>query len=385
MWRKVLFLVGSLWAFSVLANTNHELIQNLKSRVKSLGQDQGSLIKSFNDHSQSFIYDQALAVIAFTQAGEKKAAQELLKGLKTLQQKDGSLYFSYYMNGSSPYPQEGDKRIAGAISWVALSAVHYQNKFKSKEFLSFNHKILKYLQSEITPLSIKGEPNFALRFAPHDVSSTPFDESRTVALEHNLDAYSAFLHFAKVNKTKKWNKDINHLKKFVFSMWDKTHSHFWSGADLKTGYINKSELYLDNQTWSLLALDPASLKEISPDDALKMNCDKLFASHDGISGFIDSKPSRGPAADTFVWSEGTLGQILAMRKLRKIKNEPVYCRDMLSKDLLENVMKMKKSDGGIAYATKNRPDFTTSSSVAGTAWLYFASNDFNPFHMDEVN
>jgi hypothetical protein len=73
----------------------------------------------------------------------------------------------------------------------------------------------------------------------------------------------------------------------------------------------------------------------------------------------------------FVWSEGTLGQVLAMNKAG------FQCA---KKDFIAEVNKMKKADGGIAYATSaTNPDFTTSSSVAGTAWMYFASNGINPF------
>ena len=36
--------------------------------------------------------------------------------------------------------------------------------------------------------------------------------------------------------------------------------------------------------------------------------------------------------------------------------------------------------GGIPYATfTDNTDFTTSSSVAGVSWLYFAQQGFNPF------
>ncbi len=382
----LLFLVGAMCAFSVSAIPNHELIKNLSSRLHDLPEGRGTLIKSFSDHTQSYIYDQALAIITFTKENDLVTAKKLLHGLESLQLTDGSLYFSYYLDGKSPYPQEGDKRFAGAIAWVALAAVHYQHKFKSKEFLSFNYRLLTYLHSQMHPIKINGTSIKALSFSPSDIKTTPWAENETAALEHNLDAYAAFLHFSEINKTSKWQNDVNDLKKFVLTMWDKTQSHFWSGANLKSGMINKSELYLDNQTWSLLALDSATLKELNPSEALNLNCETLFVEHEGINGFMDSKPTRRPASSQFVWSEGSLGQILAMRKLRKMENRTIYCNEKTSTELLGSIKKMKKSDGGIAYSTTTvNPDFTTSSSVAGTAWLYFASNDFNPFHIDGLN
>jgi hypothetical protein len=377
MLKELLFLMGVMCAFSVSAIPNHELIKNLRDRIIDLPKGQGSLIKSFTDHSQSYIYDQALAVIALTKANDQINAQRLLKGLSHLQLKDGSLYFSYYLDGKSPYPKEGDKRFAGAIAWVALAATHYQKKFHQKEFVVFNSKILHYMNKEMLPIEVKGSTTRALRFAPSDIKETPWSEADTAALEHNLDAYAAFYHFGKINKSSKWNNNVEELRKFILAMWDKSDSHFWSGASIKLGRINKSELYLDNQTWSLLALHDSDLKEIKPHDALELNCETFLVNHEGVTGFMDSKPTRRPASSKFVWSEGSLGQILAMKKVNKT------CDKKTSDDFLNSVKKMKKIDGGIAYATTTiNPDFTTSSSVAGTAWMYFAINNINPFEVD---
>src|SRR5690606_4450347 len=141
----------------------------LSNRIKDLPNGRGSLIKSFTNHSQSYIYDQALAIIAFTKAGDQRNAKRLLQGLTSLQLKDGSLYFSYYLDGKSPYPKEGDKRFAGAIAWVALAATHYQNKFHHKEFVQFNKNILTYMNREMISIEVKGTATRALRFAPSDI------------------------------------------------------------------------------------------------------------------------------------------------------------------------------------------------------------------------
>lgn len=380
MSNRFLYLF-SLWFVSLgaFALTNNALMSNLKSRLHASPRG-GTLIKSFTHHSQSYVYDQALAIIAFTKDGDKNSARELLKGLAALQHPDGSLYFSYYLNGESPYPTEGDKRYAGAIAWVALAAVTYQQQFHSKEFVSFNHKILKHLAHEMKP--VEGKNYRALRFSPSDIASTTWNEKETAALEHNLDAYSAFIHFARLNKTHKWDKNITDLKSFIVSMWDNSRSHFWSGINMKTGATNKQELYLDNQTWSLLALDQETLKTLDTKDALSLNCDVFFVEADGIKGFMDSKPTRRPASSAFVWSEGSAGQILAMKKHNKLNQTDFTCKNHEAASLLQSLKKMKQADGGIAYATKTpNPDFTTASSVAGTVWFYFAANDINPFEL----
>jgi hypothetical protein len=379
-------LMVFICAFQVGATTNQELIKNLSSRLYDLSEDRGTLIKSFSNSSQSYIYDQALAIIAFTQENDSATAKKLLRGLDSLQLSDGSLYFSYYLDGKSPYPDEGDKRFAGAIAWVALAAIHYQHKFKSKEFIEFNFQILSYLQSQIRPVQINGVSVQAVSFAPNDISNTSLKENEIAALEHNLDAYVAFEHFSKINKIKTWETELKDINRFILTLWDKEESHFWSGANFKSGQINKGELYLDNQTWSLLALDGQTLRNIKPELALKFNCDNFYVKHEGISGFMDSKPTLRTSSYKFVWSEGSLGHILAMKKMNKSERKSLTCPELTSDDFLNSIKKMKKNDGGIAYSTKtDNPDFTTASSVAGTAWMYFAINDFNPFQLDGLD
>jgi hypothetical protein len=378
--------MGWLLAFEVSAISDQDLLMMLSSRIHPLNLERGSLIKSFSDKEQSYVYDQALAIISFTQANEKDKARKLLKAFKSLQLSDGSLYFSYYLDGTSPYPAEGDKRIAGALSWVALAAIQYQKKFKSEEFLDFNKRLLTYLSGEIFPIEVKGKKASALRFAPHDFPDTAFRENDTAALEHNLDAYAAFYHFSKINHHSEWKNTVNGLRDFILSMWDQNKSHFWSGANFSSSAINKSEYYLDNQSWSVLALDERTLGEISAFKALEMNCEIFLVKRSDLHGFYDSRPVRAPAETTFVWSEGTLGQAMAMKRMNQLSRKKVSCGELTSADFLEAVKRMQKEDGGIAYSTKtSNKDFTESSSVAGTAWLYFAIKDFNPFGADEYH
>lgn len=364
---RLLALVGlCLFSTSAFADIHQDLLTNLEKRIVKV-KGNGSLIQSYPKHKQSYIYDQALAIIAFSRARDQKNARALMKGLQELQLPDGSLYFSYNMDGTSPYPAEGDRRFAGAIAWVALAATHYQAEFATKEFIAFNLRILSYMSSEIIPYG-------SLRFSPSDIASTPWKENEVAALEHNLDAFAAFTHFSALNADSSWKKEIQILKKFSLSLWDKDRSHFWSGMNVRTKKINRDEMYLDNQTWSVLALDDETLKKIKSKDALALNCDEFYTEAVGISGFFDSRPTRGLLRHEFVWSEGSLGQIMAMEKAG------FRCGQKSNAELTASVLKMKTGDGGIAYATKSsNPDFTTASSVAGTAWMWLALNKVNPF------
>lgn len=369
VWRFLslyLVIVNGLWAAS-----NEALMGHLRSRMIKM--NQGSLIKSYENHSQSYVYDQALAIIAFSKNGEYKSARELLVGLNKLQLKDGSLYFSYNLDGSSIYPIEGDKRFAGAIAWVAIAASTYQAESKSNEFKNFNYKILSYLKSQMK--NVKGKDFKGVVFSPSDIETTQWNEFETIALEHNIDSYSAFRNFDLINKSSSFNSEKIHLEKLVDALWDKRRKHFWSGINATSGIINKQEYYLDNQTWTLLALDAKHLEKYDFKTALKQNCKNLFTTENDKIGFYDSKPTRRPASHKFIWSEGSAGQILAQNAIQMNQ-----CEDFNLTQGITSISKMKQKDGGIAYASnRNHPDFSADSSIAGTTWFYFAKNKINPF------
>lgn len=81
-------LATSLQAFAL---TEKALLQNLTGRIHALPQGKGALIKSFTHNEQSYIYDQALAIIAFSHAKDQANADRLIEGLAQLQNADGSL------------------------------------------------------------------------------------------------------------------------------------------------------------------------------------------------------------------------------------------------------------------------------------------------------
>lgn len=377
------FVSCVLLSLSFSAQASEKLLAYLRGNIISLP-SHGSLIQSFSQRKQSYIYDQALAIIAFTHSGEKTNAHSLLKGLEKLQLADGSLYFSYNLDGSSPYPQEGDRRYAGAIAWVALAAASFQQKFQSTAFLNFNRKLLSYLSQEMISLSHEGKKLRALRFNPSDLSHTQWNESEVAALEHNLDALAAFSLFSRLNQDEFKNHNEG-LENFVMAMWDSNRGHFWSGMNLKSRRINKEELYLDNQSWSLLALSSEALKVIGP-EAVRFNCEKFLVKEENQMGFIDRRPANRRSAHKFIWSEGSAGQILAMKRTQKITEQNIKCEDTNLTTLEKDLMSLKNADGGIAYATSGvDPDFTKDSSVAGTAWAYFVTKEINPFRPFQID
>ena len=76
---------------------------------------------------RSFLYDDAVAAVAFTMAGKYREAESLLNTLSRLVRDDGSMWFSYNTHNSWPdeIDHEGAMIRSGALAWAGYSFSHY--------------------------------------------------------------------------------------------------------------------------------------------------------------------------------------------------------------------------------------------------------------------
>jgi hypothetical protein len=348
-------------------------IQNLLNRFGPSGR----LVQSYQNSNRAFLYDQALAVIAFSQAGERQAAEKVLASLEKFQSPDGSWAFQYMSTPDGVEPAEQTVSPSGAIAWVAMAIEAYEKKFGSQRYHPTLIKTLSYLEAQRVKVSWSGKTSHPVRFSPTRPS--------IVAFEHNLDSYVAFANAG----SKHYNEVAADLRVFLESMWDQRR--FYAGFNLEDNQPNRDENYLDTQSWGVLALGPTGLDGQDFAQGLKTNCDEFVASGTlstsesssqsprssfVISGFVAYHPrGRTPAATAPVWSEGSFGMLLSM-KIAGQKN----CGGSDAPTLARSLDRMTFADGGVAYATASGdPDFSSASSVAGTAWKYFLQQGYNPF------
>jgi len=347
-------------------------------------------VRSFLDIDQFYLYDQALAVFAFTRASEAGHAKTVLNALKNHWEAHGNAgwwYFSYNHDGSgSSYPMEGDRRMAGAIAWVAMSINYYKIMNPSDTDYDVMAKaVMEYLRNETRSISVNGLNGKALRFGPSNYSPTVWDESDTTSLEHNLDFYAALGSFATAfpadSDLAAYSSLRTEVKTFIDSLWITSQNRFYPGAVFSTNLPNADEVYLDTQSWGVLALGSSYQKGLASNCELFVEKAGYFQGGGaGITGFFDYRPSNLEPNHRFVWSEGTAGQILALAAVEAEQGVSLTCKGLSRTNFLTSLRGMSDSKGGVPYSTETTNDsFTTSSSVAGTAWLYFANVGFNPF------
>lgn len=327
-------------------------------------------IESYEGKARAYTYDQALAVIAFTHAGDQRSARQILNALRNFQRPNGGWLFSY--------PEDDQNQISGAIAWVAMAGNAYAERFRSKEFDGMTRAALKHLAAQLVSIRVGKQKHQAVRFAPKDDRRTVWDESTVISLEHNLDAYAAFRGYRGKAQTQ-YRTIASTLRRFVESQW--AGNHFRPGFRTDQNRPNLEELYLDTQTWGLLALGPVGAKGQDFSKGLEFACDGFISENQSSVGMFDYRPARGQAPDHFIWSEGTLGVIAATHVLQPGQTDPEIpgCEGRRVSELWKSIRTMTRPSGGVAYATKNRRGFSTRASVAGTAWAYFAAVRHNPF------
>jgi hypothetical protein len=322
------------------------------------------LIDSYEDAQRAgWIYDASLAAITFSAAGELGIATELLAGLEHLQQADGSWVASFDPDSASP---RGSDRYVGAMAWVVMAANFFQWETRDDRFASMARRGLSYLaQHRVT--DVKSEWHGALRMGP----SRPV----AISIEHNVDAYSAFLWRGRLERDPHDLAIADGIRAFVLrQLWVEPggsaapDGHFSVGAPA-------GGLFLDAQTWTTLAFGDgppdARLEQAlrSAERRLRVDSGRLGPVHDIIG--LDESDTAGREK---IWAEGTEGMVTALfvvgdgQRARRYHSETA---------------RYQGASGGIPYATENRSGWTTSPAVAATGWYILNSlvpfrNPFNP-------
>ena len=339
----------------------------------------GRLIRSFRDMDSAFLYDQALAVIAFSLAGDRTNAEAILNAMAKLQGPSGAWVFSYLTDGEDGNAGV-DMRIAGSNAWFGMALNAYQKAFASTRYLAMSTRLHNYLLGELIPITINNTAQKGLRFAPTNYAP---GRAGIYALEHQLDAYASMHQYNVLNGGAQYATAAADLRRMSESLWN--GSRFLGGYDANTQTLNTSERYLDNYSWSVLALGNTGSSGQKFAAALPGVCDYFTATGKldypsrkvrGVVGFYDVIYDNVPSSSPFVWSEGSLGAIMAMRQ----GLPTLTCAGNTADDILESLNYMTDKLKAMPYATQNsNGDFTSSGSVAGTAWQYYALQRKNPY------
>jgi hypothetical protein len=341
----------------------------------------------------AFIYDQALAALAYTNFGDIERAEKILDFFRNkAEQRKGLFFNAYYTDDGLPVEYAIH---SGPNIWIGIAAVHLAQKSNLPEYLNFAREIAEKiieLRNNAPQKGIPGGPGA-------DWYST----------EHNLDAYAFFNMLYKVTGKKAY---LNYAQETL--NWLIKHTYDTQDVPIRRGK-GDATIATDTYAWSLAAIGPERLER------LKMNPDRImeFAENNcgvevsyfrpegksvKVKGF-DFAAQRNVARGGVVSAEWTAQMVLSYKIMadfyykRGLKAK-AHAYEMKADEYMAELGKMiisspsasGQGESCLPYATGDfidtghgwmTPKGKSTGSVAATAYTLFAYYNYNPLEIKE--
>ena len=378
----VLFLQGC--GFSAKAYPSVREISERSSAagfLASLVEKSEGFISSDGKSDEAYLYDNAITLYALSEAGAAAHAEILADAIVYAQNHDrafhdGRLRNVYLggdpaaaagrsvggINGAVPLPgfwQNGKwledcyavSSSAGNISWTVialLKASEVVSEEKKAEYIAAADKAGEFL------LGLSSESGgFTAGFEGWDDVQ---EKAGYKSTEHNLALMAAFSALSDIMKTDNPQKSAEYeaasesARKFIFSMYDRELSCFYTGTTEDGLTVNKSVLPLDTNALSVLAFGE-KLEDADKVLTFIKRSMSVGAGFDFSAGDLDG-----------VWNEGTAQMALCCHM--KGMNEEYSA-------MMGYLKTQEYKDGGIPAA--DRDGVSTGFFLSGTAelWEYY--------------
>jgi len=349
-------------------------------------------------YGRSYVYDCAIAAIAFTMAEDFSTAESILLALRRQLLSDGSLWFG--MNTQNSWPSKDDSSGAlvrsGATAWAGYAATYYlrtrlagdsrflQSDRVAPRILQLATAVGTYLLNhQVTDntdrrygLITGGLGSYSYEF--HDGQVTALYDAHPItwaSTEHNLDCYFLLTDLFFLTRDSRYEEASRAVHTGLVSLWDPDSGQLQQGVK-QDGSVD-SLLPLDTASWGSMMLRSAG-NTARANTALRTAQQKFqldesgnykpYASgrvyqSDGVAQYyFDTRDESWEDVD-LAWVEGGLGVAAALAKA----GEREEAERTLDAALAFEV------DGGFRYASREIPhQFTTYPSVASTAWFVIA-------------
>lgn len=339
----VLAAAGALSAPTVTAQTTTTTasVQAYSWLVSQM--TSGGLVISYQRGHIGYTYDQAVAAIAFSIAGDYSRAKTILSTLQSLQNPDGSWYDAYY---TGTLRGQDTNKESGPNLWVSMAVASY-DKFTG------DHSFDAMAQRNIA---------WCLQFQQADGGLNGGIASNGSLLtwastEHNEDAYAALSYFG-------YTTEAANVKAFLDNV-------AWNGAEgrFNTGRGDTS-VHTDVNAWGVLSLGASGTHDYASGLAYNQSCCQSVQSNARATVF--GFDFNGDTDD--VWLEGTAQNAEAFAVAGNTSNWNTF---------VSQVTADQDSSGGVQYSMEgtNNDYFTmsTANAVSSAGWLIMAANQYNPF------
>jgi hypothetical protein len=342
------------------------LLRSYNVPAADAGQTPGEVYyDEFND--SCFLYDQAVALIAFLQLGERDAAAALVDALLAVQNRDGGFPFA---NDQSVLFEHATGFIRiGAVAWVCYALLladkpEFRGWFPDKTADSVR-KCLAFLLTYRNPRGL-------LNGGKGRYIGLVLDPDYVVpwwSTEHNIDAWWCFDLAAALYGDAGYRTAADGIKAALETDgWNEARGIFWQGGTYADGgNVPDGQHALDMMSWGGFVLDRWGRPSATAAAIARMT--RLYYVTDaptGLSGFTTFIPADGYPVGTVPspWYEGSFGAVVAIRT-----QDPARANSLLAM-----LVKAQNPDGSYPYALRADPinEIHTFPALIGAAWNVIA-------------
>jgi hypothetical protein len=343
------------------------LLRSYNVRGSDFGQTTAALYyDDFND--TCFLYDQAVALIAFLQAGERAAAAKLVDALLSIQNADGSFGFS--RNQATVLAHDSSLIRNGSEAWVAYALEladqpAYSGWFSTAPTAAAKAGITQILTHVNALGLVNGGTGVSWWSTEHNI-----DTWWALELADRLYGSGGAVNYAAVASAIQSALLTNGVG------WDGADGIFWQGGTVSGGVNTPDGQHaLDTHTWGAVLLEKwGHASDAAASIARAYAHYYVTDGPTGLSGFTTFIPLDGYPSGTVEspWYEGSFGMVRALQG-----SDP-----RRAVGLIASVTLGQNHDGSYPYALQNDPinDIHSFPATIAAAWNVLAwSGPGTPF------
>ncbi len=346
----------------------------------------------------AFTYDNAVALIAFLNAGDRRRARLIADALVYAQDHDrfyndgrirnayqgGDLILppSWTPNGKADRVrtpgfndpgtqqwQEDEFQMSthtGNVAWAMLGLLAYYRWAGGSKYLTAIERMGEWI--EVNCRDARGAGGYTGGVD----GGEPTPKKRFYkATEHNIDLVAAFQQLFLITGNEKWRERANHAKRFVLAMWDDAEGKFWTGTSEDGVTIGKDVISVDIQAWAILALEGESRPY--------WRALEYAETHHKVGEGYDFNQDRDG-----IWHEGTAQMAAAYQYTGREDRRQAILSYLKKAQLITGGLHATDKDGVTTGFTLNDGQpwlYYRRLHVGATAWQALAEQGVNPFRI----
>jgi len=207
----------------------------------------------------AYTFDQPMAIIAFTHAGELERARNILDKMKELQIEDPNGPWNEWYRLANSNNVDWDwgskKYVTGPIAWMVVAVNFYEYRTKDSNYADMARRALRWLDT-LRHTDPNDERYGSVRFCGGPRCSA--FEANLISTEHNIDAYSAYYWRGILDDNDAYLDKASLILEYLRKqMWGPTPgSNCCRDADVFCRGYNDCVVATDCQSWGVLSLGP---------------------------------------------------------------------------------------------------------------------------------